>query len=134
MSSVSSTPDASTSVLSSKRRKLDRSPDDINPLPYPFPLPKHYRADVEVALTSKKMNTETTSAFLSSIASSMLVHKKYPTRNDYINVARTVVEKYDFMGTQFVEGTPYVSVYRACFLSDLILIFIYVARDRYISD
>lgn len=43
----------------------------------------------------------------------MLVHKKYPTRNDYINVARTVVEKYDFMATNNgrVGGTPYVSVY-----------------------
>ena len=47
------------------------------------------------------------SAFLSSVASAMLVFKRYPTKEDYVNVARSIIEKYDFMSSP--AGTPYVS-------------------------
>ena len=81
--------------------------EDCTPLPNHFPLPKYYRADVEEALTSRKMTRETTSAFYSAVASGMLVYKKYPTREDYITVGRAIIEKYDFLSQPV--GTPYVS-------------------------
>jgi len=93
--------------IPNKKRKLVKTEDDAIPLPDPFPLPKHYRADVEVALKSGKMTKETTSAFLSAIAGAMLVYKRYPTRDDYICVARSVIQKYSFMASP--AGTPHVS-------------------------
>ena len=74
-----------------------KNEDDAIPLPDPFPLPKHYCADVEVALASGKMTMETMSAFLSA---AMLVYK-------HICVARSVVQKYSFMASP--AGTPHVS-------------------------
>ena len=98
---------SSHTPIPSKKRKFVKTEDDAIPLPDPFPLPKHYRADVEVALASGKMTKETTSAFLSAVAAAMLVYKRYPTREDYICVARSVVQKYSFMASP--AGTPYVS-------------------------
>ena len=43
------------------------------PLRNPFPLPKNFRSDVELALHTGKMTKETNAGFLSSIASAMLV-------------------------------------------------------------
>ena len=37
-----------------KRPKFVKTKDDAIPLPSPFPLPKYYRADVEVALAKEK--------------------------------------------------------------------------------
>lgn len=91
-----------------KRPKLVKTKDDAIPLPSPFPLPKHYRADVEVALANGKMTKTTTCSFLSSVASAMLVYKRYPTHDDYVEVAKTVVQKYTFMASPI--GTPYVSI------------------------
>ena len=54
------------------------------------------------------MNQETNKAFLSSVASSMFSFKRYPTHNDYVNVARTIVGKYPFMKSP--TGKPYVSM------------------------
>ena len=72
--------------ISSKKRKFVKTEDDTIPLPDPFPLPKRYRADVEVALASGKMTKETMSAFLkvSAVAAAMLVYKHYPTREDFL--------------------------------------------------
>jgi hypothetical protein len=91
-----------------KRPKFVKTEDDAVPLPSPFPLPKHYRADVEVSLANGKMTETTTSSFLSSIASAMLVYKRYPTRDDYVGVAQTILQKYSFMASPI--GTPYVSI------------------------
>ena len=65
--------------------------DDTVSLPLPFPLPKHYSADVEVALRTKKMSTETTRRFVSSIAGTMLTYKRYPSQEDYRNVTESVI-------------------------------------------
>ena len=99
-------PDAHMPKLS-KKLKVRKTSDDAVPLPDPFPLPKHYRIDVETALARGKMTKETMSAFLSAVAGAMLVYKHYPTRDDYVCVARTVVQKYSFMSSPV--GTPYVS-------------------------
>lgn len=90
-----------------KRPKYEKTADDAIPLPDPFPLPKHYRTDVELALASGKMTKDTTAAFMSAIAAAMLVYKRYPTREDKICVARSIIAKYKFMASPI--GTPYVS-------------------------
>ena len=56
------------------------------------------------------------SSFLSAVASAMLVYKRYPSKDDYISVARSVIEKYSFMSS--LVGTPYLSL---CYLSDITL-------------
>ena len=89
-----------------KKRKMRKTDNDSVPLSDPFPLPKHYRADVETALKLGKMTKETRSAFLSSVAGSMLNCKRYPTKEDYICVARSVIKTYPFMASP--AGRPYV--------------------------
>jgi hypothetical protein len=97
-----------TPVSVSKKPKVVKTKDDAVPLPDPFPLPKYYRADVETALANGKMTKENMSTFLSAIAAAMLVFKRYPTSEDYICVARSVLQKYSFMSSP--AGTPYVSI------------------------
>ena len=76
-------------------------------LPDPFPLPKHYRHDVELSLKTKKMTKETRSQFFSAVASSMLSFKRHPTADDYKNVARSICKEFDFLKSPV--GTPDVS-------------------------
>ncbi len=86
-----------------------KTEDDHTPLPDPYPLPKYYRADIEKALATGKMTKETRSSFLSAVASSMLVFKRFPTRDDCVCVARTIINKYLFLSSP--AGTPYVRPY-----------------------
>ena len=65
-------------------------------------LPKHYRTDVASGKTTK----DTTAAFMSAIAAAMLVYKHYPTLEDKICVAQSIIAKYKFMASPI--GTPYV--------------------------
>lgn len=90
-------------------KSVVKSPEDAIPLPDPFKLPKNYRPDVGSALSTGKMTMETTKAFLSAIASAMFSYKRYPTNDDYSNVARTIIAKYPFMKSP--TGKPHVSVY-----------------------
>ena len=80
-----------------QRKRPFKTEDDEIPLPDPFPIPKNYRIDVETSLKSGKMNRQTKSAFFSSIASAVLQYKKYPTKEDYISVARAITVKYPFL-------------------------------------
>ena len=73
-----------------------------------IPLPKNYKADVEIALKTTRMTAETRSSFLSAVASSMYSIKKYPTKTDYVMVARTIVQNYSFMKA-LPPDPPYVS-------------------------
>ena len=86
--------------------KVAKLESDNVPIPDPFPLPEHYRSDVEAALKAGKMTSETRSCFISSIASAMLRYKLYPTRDDYISVALTITRKYPFLKS--TTGTAYV--------------------------
>lgn len=95
-----------------KKRKVVKAPDDSVPLPNPFPLPKHYRHDVEVALSSKKLTKETRSQFLSAVASSMLTFKRYPTPDEYKNVALSICKEYEFLKSPV--GTPEVRIDCLC--------------------
>ena len=67
------------------------------PLPDPFPLPEHYRSDVEVGLKTGKMSREAKKSFLSSVASAMFGYKKYPTSEEYTRVALQMITKYPFL-------------------------------------
>ena len=98
-----------SSELKPKRPKVIKTEDVATPLPDPFLLPKYYRSDVEIALKNGKMTKETTSSFLSAVASAMLVYKRYTTKEDYICVARTILQKYPFMSSPV--GAPYVRLF-----------------------
>ena len=97
---------STSTTPSRKKMKVVKSTDDAIPLPDPFPLPKHFRADVEVALRTGKMSSESRRAFVSAIASAMLAYMRYPTRDDYSNVARAVCLKYEFLKSP--AGIPHV--------------------------
>ena len=95
-------------------KKIQKTEDDAIPLPDPFPLPKHYRSDVEVALKSKKMTTETQSCFILAVVSAMLRYKRYPSRDDYVCIARAVLSQYPFLKSP--TGTPHVRELRTMVL------------------
>ena len=61
------------------------------------------------ALSTGMITTETTKSFLSAVASAMFTFKRYPTNDDYSNVACTIVTKYPFLKSPM--GKPHVSVY-----------------------
>ena len=71
-------------------KTISKSKDQDVPLPNPFPLPRNHRPDVETGLETGHMTYETESAFLSAVASSIFKYKKYPTKEDYIDVATWV--------------------------------------------
>ena len=96
-----------TPITTPKAQKIKKTEEDTVPLPDPFPLPKNFRSDVEVALGIGKMTSETRTSFLSAVASAMLRFKRYPTRDDYTNVARTIISKYSFFKSP--TGIPHVS-------------------------
>ena len=121
---------ATSSVASEpkhKRRAMIKDADDSVPLPSPFPLPKHYSADVEVALRTNKMSTETTRRFVSSIAGTMLTYKRYPSQEDYRNVAQSVISRYPFLQSPF--GSPHVCCICICCLHNYIIIIIYIGSN-----
>lgn len=90
-----------------KKRKCYKTEEDYIPLPDPFPLPKHYPCDVEIALKRKKMSSREKQRFLSEVASAMLRFKRYPSNEDRYCVARSVVDKYPFLKS--ADALPYVS-------------------------
>lgn len=96
-----------TKYIASKKRKVVKTKDDEIPLPDPFELPKNYRPDVEDALKNRQMTMTSTREFLSRVAAAMFVIKKYPSQDDYMNVARSICNKYPFMKAP--TGKPYVS-------------------------
>ena len=92
-----------------KKRKCIKTEEDYIPLPDPFPLPKHYPCEVEVALKRGKMSIWERRRFLSEVASAMLRYKRYPSSEDRYCVARSIVDKYPFLKSN--DAKPYV---RAC--------------------
>ena len=96
-------------VPAKKRRTAAKCEEDAVPLPNPFPLSKFYGAEVDAALSAKKMTNVTRQAFIAKVASSMLFHKRYPTSDDYTNVGHTIIQKYPFMKSP--AGSPAVSYF-----------------------
>ena len=80
--------------------------DDCIPLPKPFPVPKHFTKDIEIALRNKTMTREINKKFISTIASAVLSYKRYPSASDYENVGLSIIEKYPFLKSP--QGTPQV--------------------------
>ena len=93
-------------VLKVLPKAIHKTKDQESPLPNPFELPKNFRPDVAAALETRQMNRETTTAFISTVASSIFRYKKYPTTEELTDVARSIVEKYPFMKG---KKKPYVS-------------------------
>ena len=89
------------------KKRYQKTEDDEIPLPDPFPLPKNYKASIEVALKSGQMALETKRQFLSSVAAAMFAFKQYPSKDDFQNVARCIITKYSFLKPP--HGSPYVS-------------------------
>ena len=87
-----------------------KSEDHSIPPPDPFPLPKNYPHQLESVLATGKLSSKQKQAFVSEVASSMLRYKRYPSRDDYICVARSVINKYPFFKTK--GGNPYVSLFK----------------------
>ena len=81
-------------MLKSLPKTISKNKDHDIPLPNPFPLPKNYRSDVTAALETGQMTHETESAFLLAVASSISKYKKFPTKEDYVDVATCIIEKY----------------------------------------
>ena len=100
-------PQASSYVLKSLPKTISKSKDQDVPLPNPFPLPRNYRSDVTAALEIGQMNYETESAFLSAVGASIFKYKKFSTKENYIDVATCIIEKYPFMKAS--KGKPHVS-------------------------
>ena len=83
-------------VKTSKRHRLEKPMED--PLINPFPLPKNFRPDVEIALQSGQMTNETRKSFLSQVAGAIYTCKKYPSTNELENVCKQIVGVYPFLG------------------------------------
>ena len=92
-----------------------KSEDDMISLPNPFPLPKHYPHQLEVALQSGNLTLKQKRIFVSEIASCMLHFKRYPDRDDYLCVAQTILRKYPFFKAK--DGNPCVSFIKQTSLS-----------------
>uniref|UniRef100_A0A1X7TXL7 Uncharacterized protein n=1 Tax=Amphimedon queenslandica TaxID=400682 RepID=A0A1X7TXL7_AMPQE len=88
------------------KKKVHKVEEDMIPLPDPFPLPKHHKSDVEVALKQHKMSSTTRRQFISDVASTILGYKRYPTKEDYTNVARTIISTQPFLRAPPGAGTP----------------------------
>ena len=110
LSNIVSQYEACSSYIVQTKAKAVKSEDDSIPLPDPFPLPKHYPHQLESALATGKLSSKQKQAFVSEVASCMLRFKRYPSRDDYICVARSVISKYPFFKTN--GGNPYVSLFQ----------------------
>ena len=96
-------------VLKELPNLVAKNMEDEAALPHPFILPKHFKPDVAHALKLKQMTLQTNRSFLSSIAAAMFIYKKYPTADDYYNVARSIIDEYPFMKSP--TGAPCVSIW-----------------------
>uniref|UniRef100_A0A1X7U1X0 Uncharacterized protein n=1 Tax=Amphimedon queenslandica TaxID=400682 RepID=A0A1X7U1X0_AMPQE len=74
------------------------------PLPHPFIFPVNYRPEVEMCLKSGKMTKEARKQLLTSVASCMFSYKRYPTKEEFIQLAMEIIRKYPFMKS--LTGTP----------------------------
>lgn len=101
--SSSYSPSTGTPAITVKMEKRTR--DQEVPLPNPYPLPQHFPAVVEAGIVAE--NPQIVPKFLSCLASSMLCYKQYPTRDEYVQVAQQVIDKYKWMLAKL--GPPTVS-------------------------
>jgi len=91
--SSSYSPSTGTPAITVKREKRTRDLDVQ--LPNPYPLPQQFPAVVEAGIAAE--NPQIITKFLSCLASSRLCYKQYPTRDEYVQVAQQVINKYKSM-------------------------------------
>lgn len=101
--SVTGKVEIKSSKYSRKKPKLSE-----DPLPDPFVLPENYRPDVEVALKTGQMTTETKKAYISQVPAAMFAKKHYPTRDEFQRVALDVIQKYPFLPSPVSGSTKTV--------------------------
>lgn len=77
------------------------------PLPLPFELPKNYSASVMVGLKQGILSGRKKTKFMSTIASSIFLHKSYPTTDEYNHVCQQIIAKFPFFKSRC--GSGYVS-------------------------
>ena len=92
-------------IITFKKGQRKRARDQENALPNPYPLPQNFPAVVEAGLSTE--NPWVIPRFLSSVASSMLCCKQYPTQNEYVQVAHEIITKFPWMRAKL--GPPTVS-------------------------
>ena len=111
MATVSSSPNK----LSLKREREAESP-----LPKPYPLPKHFASDVEAGIRAKDINI--LSKYLTSVASSMLCYKRYPSGSEYEHVASSIIQQYPWMESRVGTKTVNLTFSHSLTLFKLIII------------
>ena len=112
-------PDVKTEGPITQKKAFKRERTAETPLPSPFPLPHHFPSTVEAGLIAQ--NPAVIPKYLSCVASSMLCHKLYPTREEYVQVAVEIVNKHGWMksklGPPTVSTTPSTHTLLDAFLS-----------------
>ena len=64
--------------------KLKKYKDNDVILPHPFPFPKNFTPDVEVAIRTGEVGRLARNSFLSSILHAVYSYKKYPVEKDFV--------------------------------------------------
>ena len=73
-------------------QKLQKDKEIV--LPNPFPLPKNFTPDVEMAIKTGEVGRLTRNSFISSILHSIYQYKKYPTERDYCNLSSQIMKDF----------------------------------------
>ena len=97
----------------SKKKKKTMKPIEP-PLPDPFLLPQNFRPDVELALKSENMTTNTRKAYLSQVASAIFGYKKYPIREEFMLLADQIIRRYPFLQSPMPDGSKTVRGLLTC--------------------
>ena len=72
------------------------------------------------------MNNETESAFISAVGASIFKYKNFPTKEDYIEMATSIIEKYPFIKAS--RGKPYVSMKHTYIHIQFNITYVYACR------
>lgn len=90
--------DSKEYILVGVPKSIKKTKEESTPLPDPFPLPTNFRPDVHLCLA--KMTKASRAAFFTAVAAAMFQYKRYPSRDDFVSVARQIIAKYPFLGSK----------------------------------
>ena len=77
-------------------KSIKKTKEESTPLPDPFALPTNFCPDVHLCLAKKKMTKASRAVFYTAVAAAMFQYKQYPSRDDFISIARQIIVKYPF--------------------------------------
>lgn len=83
--------------MAKKVRTLSTKRGHEPPLPRPFGVPQNFPNAIAIGLENKKLTGRPRTKFITIIAQSIYRFKSYPTEEEYIRVARELVEKWPFL-------------------------------------